>query len=570
MTLKGKRGDDSDDESSKKSKSKKEKAAKPAPAKPTKKEQKKGGKSKKSDDEASESDHEEKQAPVKKSDNEEYSDSDEERFAQIKKAAAAAKKAKEAETAKSAPAASAKAKAGKKDKKKGKKGESSDDDDNEPDILKQAKASDDDDEEEVPAVATKKAPAGKAKPAMNRFAMMDDEEGGQSQEEKSESEKEEEKPTPVAKPVVAKTKEESASEDEGEDEGNEAKKEYSPKSSKKEKEKKSKIDKKKEKLAKKQKDKPVEPEPNGDESEPEEKIPDGTEQFSLSQANQGRAAALLDNSLDIKIEGFTISTRGRNLFTNANLTIAYGRRYGLVGPNGMGKTTLLKHIANRSLRIPANIDLLLCEQEVQADEESALKAVLKADKRRAELLKEEKKIIEDKNQTDEQLKRLNAIYEEMNAMKMDAAESKARRILAGLGFTPEMVDRPTKNFSGGWRMRVSLARALFMEPTLLMLDEPTNHLDLNAVIWLDNYLQNWKKTLLIVSHDQSFLDNVCTDIIHLDMEKLFYYKGNYSKLSLLNLSFFYKSQAFKARFASILSLLQEDVGSEAKRTAQRI
>jgi ATP-binding cassette, subfamily F, member 1 len=91
-----------------------------------------------------------------------------------------------------------------------------------------------------------------------------------------------------------------------------------------------------------------------------------------------------------------------------------------------------------------------------------------------------------------------------------------------------MMERPTKNFSGGWRMRVSLARALFMEPTFLMLDEPTNHLDLNAVIWLDNYLRNWKKTLLIVSHDQSFLDNVCTDIIHLDQQKLFYYKGNYT------------------------------------------
>ena len=79
-----------------------------------------------------------------------------------------------------------------------------------------------------------------------------------------------------------------------------------------------------------------------------------------------------------------------------------------------------------------------------------------------------------------------------------------------------MQERATNKFSGGWRMRVSLARALFIEPTLLMLDEPTNHLDLNAVIWLDNYLQNWKKTLLIVSHDQSFLDNVCSDIIHLD------------------------------------------------------
>jgi ATP-binding cassette subfamily F protein 1 len=91
-----------------------------------------------------------------------------------------------------------------------------------------------------------------------------------------------------------------------------------------------------------------------------------------------------------------------------------------------------------------------------------------------------------------------------------------------------MQGRATRKFSGGWRMRVSLARALFMEPTLLMLDEPTNHLDLNAVIWLNSYLQSWKKTLLIVSHDQSFLDDVCTDVIHLDSQKLFYYRGNYN------------------------------------------
>ncbi|KAK7899612.1 hypothetical protein WMY93_020465 [Mugilogobius chulae] len=119
------------------------------------------------------------------------------------------------------------------------------------------------------------------------------------------------------------------------------------------------------------------------------------------------------------------------------------------------------------------------------------------------------------------------VYEELRVIGAAAAEAKARRILAGLSFTPEMQNRPTKKFSGGWRMRVSLARALFMEPTLLMLDEPTNHLDLNAVIWLNNYLQGWKKTLLIVSHDQSFLDDVCTDIIHLDNQKLYYYRGNY-------------------------------------------
>lgn len=108
------------------------------------------------------------------------------------------------------------------------------------------------------------------------------------------------------------------------------------------------------------------------------------------------------------------------------------------------------------------------------------------------------------------------MYQELRAIGADGAEPKARRILAGLGFTSEMQDRPTKNFSGGWRMRVPLGRALYLEPTLLMLDKPTNHLDLNAVIWLDiNYLQGWKKTLLIVSHDQSFLDNILfTDIIH--------------------------------------------------------
>ena len=120
------------------------------------------------------------------------------------------------------------------------------------------------------------------------------------------------------------------------------------------------------------------------------------------------------------------------------------------------------------------------------------------------------------------------MYDELRIIGADQAEPKARRLLSGLGFDKEMQDRATNKFSGGWRMRVSLARALFVEPTLLMLDEPTNHLDLNAVIWLDNYLQNWKKTLLIVSHDQSFLENVCTDIIHLDQCKLWYYKGNYS------------------------------------------
>ncbi|CAB1350878.1 unnamed protein product [Coregonus sp. 'balchen'] len=217
--------------------------------------------------------------------------------------------------------------------------------------------------------------------------------------------------------------------------------------------------------------------------------------FSVSQAELSSRQAMLENASDIKLERFSISAHGKELFVNADLLVVAGRRYGLVGPNGKGKTTLLKHIANRALSIPPNIDVLLCEQEVIADDTPAVQAVLKADTRRLKLLEEERQLqaLLEKGE-DSVAERLDKVYEELRIIGAAAAEAKARRILAGLSFTPEMQNRATK-------------KALFMEPTLLMLDEPTNHLDLNAVIWLNNYLQGWKKTLLIVSHDQSFLDD---------------------------------------------------------------
>ncbi|KRY55472.1 ATP-binding cassette sub-family F member 1 [Trichinella britovi] len=253
--------------------------------------------------------------------------------------------------------------------------------------------------------------------------------------------------------------------------------------------------------------------------------------FTVSlQAKTPAQKQNLENALDIKVDNFSIAAQGKELFTNASLTIAAGRRYGLVGPNGMGKTTLLKHIANRKLDIPSNIDILYCEQEIEVDEKSAIDVVILADVKRKKLLDEERQLMEKVSDGDLSVnERLQEVCDELRAIGADAAEPRARRILAGLGFNAEMQSRPSNQFSGGWRMRISLARALFLEPTLLLLDEPTNHLDLNAVIWLDNYLQNWKKTLLVVSHDQSFLDSICTDIIHLDQQKLYYYKGNYSQ-----------------------------------------
>ncbi|KAL5104780.1 ATP-binding cassette sub-family F member 1 [Taenia crassiceps] len=255
--------------------------------------------------------------------------------------------------------------------------------------------------------------------------------------------------------------------------------------------------------------------------------------FSVSQA--AGKTVLNENQLDIKVEAFSLSAKGKDLFVNASLQITHGRRYGLCGPNGHGKTTLLRHIAERKLAIPSNIDILLCEQEVIADDTPSVQVVLNSDTKRLSLLKELEDLREkvEISHDADALDRYNEVHEELVAMKADAAEGKARRILAGLGFTSAMMEKPTKDLSGGWRMRVSLARALFLEPTLLLLDEPTNHLDLNAVIWLDNYLQSWKKTLLVVSHDQSFLDNVCTDIIHLDQKQLFYYRGNYDRFKTM-------------------------------------
>ncbi|XP_050331748.1 ATP-binding cassette sub-family F member 1 [Bactrocera neohumeralis] len=252
--------------------------------------------------------------------------------------------------------------------------------------------------------------------------------------------------------------------------------------------------------------------------------------FTMSQVQRTAGQqAQLEHAVDIKIENFTISAKGNDLFVNANLLIAHGRRYGLVGPNGHGKTTLLRHIATRAFAIPPNIDVLLCEQEVVATDKTAIDTILEADVKRNNLLAKSKELEDQFAAGDMSVQEeLNDTFAELKAIGAYSAEARARRILAGLGFSEEMQNRPTNKFSGGWRMRVSLARALYLEPTLLMLDEPTNHLDLNAVIWLDNYLQGWKKTLLIVSHDQSFLDNVCNEIIHLDQKKLHYYKGNYS------------------------------------------
>lgn len=246
-------------------------------------------------------------------------------------------------------------------------------------------------------------------------------------------------------------------------------------------------------------------------------------------------------SKDIRMHDFSIIVAGKELISDASVTLAYGRRYGLVGRNGTGKTTFLKHMAMHAIDgIPKNCQILHVEQEVAGDDTSVLQCVLSVDSERANLLQEEVRLLaqqrerelagKDKEEgggADVISEKLAHIYKRLELIDAYSAEARAGSILAGLSFTPEMQQRATKTFSGGWRMRVALARALFVEPDLLLLDEPTNHLDLHAVLWLESYLLRWPKTLLVVSHAREFLNTVVTDILYLHTQKLITYKGDY-------------------------------------------
>uniref|UniRef100_A0A669CDJ5 ATP-binding cassette sub-family F member 3 n=1 Tax=Oreochromis niloticus TaxID=8128 RepID=A0A669CDJ5_ORENI len=253
------------------------------------------------------------------------------------------------------------------------------------------------------------------------------------------------------------------------------------------------------------------------------------EEASASQASSKKDSRVdqsgKNRSYDIRIENFDVSFGER-----AELSLASGRRYGLIGRNGLGKTTLLKMLASRSLRVPAHISILHVEQEVAGNETSALQSVLESDTVREDLLGEERRLnarIANGIADGMESVRLSEIYGKLEEIEADKAPARASVILAGLGFSPRMQQQATKEFSGGWRMRLALARALFARPDLLLLDEPTNMLDVRAILWLENYLQTWQSTILVVSHDRNFLNAVVTDIIHLHSQRLDSYRGNY-------------------------------------------
>ena len=255
-----------------------------------------------------------------------------------------------------------------------------------------------------------------------------------------------------------------------------------------------------------------------------------TDMKKLALATERNASGVVisdKQSRDLHIDSFSMSFHGRLLIDNALVQLNYGQRYGLLGENGSGKTTFLEALANRDVEIPEHIDIYLVRGEAEPSDEDALDFIIKSAREKVARLEKE---IEDMSVADDVDEvALELKYEELEELDPSTFEAKAGAILHGLGFSQQMMHKPTKDLSGGWRMRVSLARALFIKPHLLLLDEPTNHLDLEAVVWLEAYLSTYNHILVLTSHSADFMDNVCTNILDLTIQKQFItYGGNYS------------------------------------------
>ncbi|MFM2042779.1 MAG: hypothetical protein RLY86_1355 [Pseudomonadota bacterium] len=227
----------------------------------------------------------------------------------------------------------------------------------------------------------------------------------------------------------------------------------------------------------------------------------------------------------LQITDLTYRIAGRMLLDQASVTIPDGHRVAIVGRNGTGKSTLLKLIVGElqpdggDIRLNNGARMGWVRQEAPSDSRTLIETVLAADTERASLLAEA--------ETATDPDRIAEIHERLVVIEAHSAESRAARILSGLGFDADAQARPCSDFSGGWRMRVALAAVLFTEPDLLLLDEPTNHLDLEATLWLEDYLKSYPRTIIIVSHDRDLLNKVPTTIVHLDRLKLTAYGGNY-------------------------------------------
>ena len=228
----------------------------------------------------------------------------------------------------------------------------------------------------------------------------------------------------------------------------------------------------------------------------------------------------------LTVSNITYRIGGRLILENATCAVQDNWKVGVVGPNGAGKSTLFKlitgelHLDSGTITLAERRTRGEVKQDIPDDDTQLIDIVLAADVERTALFKAA--------ETEEDPYKIGDIYTRLEEIDAYAAPARAATILAGLGFKEDQLSMPISAFSGGWRMRVALAAALFQQPDFLLLDEPTNHLDLEAIMWLESYLANYPKTLMIISHDRELLDKCIDHVIHVENKKLTAYTGNYS------------------------------------------
>ncbi|MDH3810566.1 MAG: ATP-binding cassette domain-containing protein [Gammaproteobacteria bacterium] len=270
--------------------------------------------------------------------------------------------------------------------------------------------------------------------------------------------------------------------------------------------------------------------------------------------------------------------RGRKvLIENASFQIHAGQRMGVIGANGCGKSSLFAMLLGElepddgELALDPKDEIAHVAQESPHGSGSAVDYVMDGDH---ELRAVQAAVAEGEAAADQP--DLHLLYERMEAIDGFTAESRASRLLHGLGFTDEEYAKPVKEFSGGWRMRLNLARALMCRSDILLLDEPTNHLDLPAILWLERWLKRYEGILLVVSHDRDFLDQVCTRIAHIENESINLFTGNYSQFEALRAEQLAQQQSMYVRQQKQIKHMQSYVdrfrykASKARQAQSRI
>jgi len=267
----------------------------------------------------------------------------------------------------------------------------------------------------------------------------------------------------------------------------------------------------------------------------------------------------------LTINDITVRLGGRVILDRTSASLPPRARVGLIGRNGAGKSTLMKTIIGQidpdggGIDMPRGTRIGYIAQEAPSGSATPFETVLAADAERAALLAE--------SETCDDPHRLGDIHDRLIAIDAYSAPARAGRILTGLGFDEEMQQRPLDSYSGGWKMRVALGALLFSAPDLLLLDEPSNHLDLEASLWLENFLKDYRATILIISHERDLLNNVVDHILHLENGRVTLYPGGYDAFERQRAERLAQLEAAREKQATERAKLQDYIARNSARAS---